>query len=64
MESEDIHRIAMACYIEGIDPVSLALSAHHLAQAEACLAEMRGASDTDTYYRCLDALSQLEEEVR
>ena len=58
MENETVQTIAMACFVEGIEPASLALSATHLAQAEACLAELRGDSDTDTYYRCLEALSR------
>lgn len=57
MNSDEIARIAMACFVEGLDPATLALAPHHLAQAESRLAEIRGDSDTDTYCRCLDLLS-------
>lgn len=56
MNSEGIQRIAMACFVEGIELVSLALAPHHIAQGEAFLAGMTGDSDTDTYCRCLEAL--------
>lgn len=62
MKRESIERIAMACFVEGIDLASLALALHHVAQGEAFIAEMHGESDTDTYYRCLEALLHDEEE--
>lgn len=56
MNVESIERIAMACFVEGVELASLALAPHHVAQGETFLAELRGESDTDTYYRCMDAL--------
>lgn len=35
MKSESIERIAMACFVEGIELASLALAPHHIAQGEA-----------------------------
>ena len=57
MREHDISRIAMACFVEGIEPSTLALSPGHLAQVEALLAGMGAGSDTDGYCRCLEALS-------
>ncbi|MEY4669882.1 MAG: hypothetical protein RL518_2581 [Pseudomonadota bacterium] len=57
MREHELSRIAMACFVEGIDPPSLALSPGHLARVEALLADISGHSDTDRYWRCLEALS-------
>ena len=54
----------MACFVEGIEPASLALAPHHIAQAEAFLAGIRGDSDTDTYCRCLESLLHESEDKR
>lgn len=64
MNKESIQRIAMACFVEGIEPASLALAPHHIAQAEAFLAGIRGDSDTDTYCRCLESLLHESEDKR
>ena len=62
MNSESIQRVAMACFVEGIELANLALAPHHMAQGEAFIAEMRGESDADTYCRCLEALQHEREE--
>jgi len=56
MREYNLSRIAMACFVEGLDPTNLALSPGHLAQVEALLAGITTDSDTDGYYRCLEAL--------
>jgi hypothetical protein len=57
MGDHDLSRIAMACFVEGIDPSSLALSPGHLAQVEALLVGIGAESGTDGYYRCLESLA-------
>jgi hypothetical protein len=57
MRDHELLRIAMACFVEGIDPSTLALSPGHLAHIESFLAGFGSESDTDGYYRCLTALS-------
>ena len=57
MPDYELSRIAMACFVEGLDPASLALSPGHLAHVEGLIGEIGGDSDTDGYYRCLEALS-------
>lgn len=57
MREYELSRIAMACFVEGIDPGSLALSPGHLAQVEALLVGIGAESDTDGYYRCLESLA-------
>jgi len=58
MREHDLSRIAMACFVEGIDPTTLALSPGHLAQVEALLVGVAADSDTDRYYRCLEVLAE------
>lgn len=57
MRDYELSRIAMACFVEGIDPASLALSPGHLSQIEALLRGIGAESDTDGYYRCLESLA-------
>jgi len=57
MREHDLDRIAMACFVEGIEPSTLGLSPGHLAQIEKLLVAIEADSPTDGYYRCLDALS-------
>jgi hypothetical protein len=57
MSEHELSRIAMTCFVEGIDPSRLALSPGHLARVEALLVEFGAESDTDGYYRCLATLS-------
>lgn len=57
-----IERIAMACFIEGIEPAEIGLPSVQLAQCEAIIATIVSGSELDTYYRCLDLLSQKQEE--
>lgn len=57
MREHDLDRIAMACFVEDIEPSTLGLSPGHLAQVERFLATIRSDSATDGYFRCLDALS-------
>jgi hypothetical protein len=55
----------MACFVEGIDPASLALSPGHLAYVEGVIAEIGGDCGTDGYYRALESLSvEPSEEIR
>ena len=57
MAEHDILRIAMACFVEGIDPTNLALAPGNLVRAHSIMVELVNDSETDGYYRCLDALS-------
>ena len=57
MREHDLDRIAMACFVEGIEPSTIGLSPGHLAQVERFLVTIGSDSATDGYYRCLDALS-------
>jgi hypothetical protein len=58
MREYDLSRIAMACFVEGLDPTTLALSPGHLTQVEALLVGITADSDTDGYYRCLEVLAE------
>jgi hypothetical protein len=65
MPTYALSRIAMACFVEGIDPASLALSPGHLAYVEGVIAEIGGDCGTDGYYRALESLSvEPSEEIR
>ena len=57
MSDHALSRIAMACFVEGIDPATLALAPGHLARVEVLREELGATSDTDGYYRCLESLS-------
>jgi hypothetical protein len=57
MEEHELSRIAMACFVEGIDPISLALSPGHLAHVEALVVSLGTESDTQGYCRSLEGLS-------
>lgn len=57
MAEHDISRIAMACFLEGIDPAALALSPGHLVRVHALISELRNGSETEGYCRCIEALS-------
>ncbi len=57
MREHELSRIAMACFVEGIDPSTLAIAPGHLALVEKILAGCGADSGTDDYYRCLNALS-------
>ena len=58
MQVEDISLLAMACFVEGIDPASLALPSHHALRVESILQELNSESETDAYHRCLETLSR------
>lgn len=57
MQIEDVSWIAMACFVEGMEPASLALSPHHLLKVESIISDLKRESETDAYYRCLEILS-------
>jgi hypothetical protein len=57
MAEHDLSRIAMACFLEGIDPATLALSPRHLASVQSRIAQLCDGSETEGYYRCIEALS-------
>jgi hypothetical protein len=57
MREHELLRIAMACFVEEIDPSTLALSPGHLSHVEALIISFGANSDTDGYYRCLESLS-------
>ena len=57
MSEHELSRIAMACFVEGIDPATLALAPGHLARVEKFFVEFGATSDTDGYCRCLELLS-------
>jgi hypothetical protein len=57
MAEQDLSRIAMACFLEGIDPSALALSPSHLVRVQSLMAEFCNGSETDGYYRCIESLS-------
>lgn len=57
MSEYELTRIAMACFVEGIDPSTLALAPGHLSRVEALFEGFGAQSDTDGYYRCLESLS-------
>lgn len=57
MQLEDLSWIAMACFVEGIDPASLALAPHHVLKIASLITDLKQEGETDAYYRCLEALS-------
>lgn len=57
MAEYDISRIAMACFVEGIDPATLALSPGHLVSVHSRIVELCTESETEGYYRCIEFLS-------
>jgi hypothetical protein len=63
MPEHKLSHIAMACFLEGIDPATLALAPGHLAHIEALIVGIRADSDTDGYYRCLESLSSESSEA-
>jgi hypothetical protein len=48
----------MACFVEGIEPASLALSTRDILKAESIIADLTRESETDGYYRCIEMLSE------
>lgn len=59
MSDEAVLWIAMACFMEGLGPSALALSARHLLMVEAVISELKAESPPVAYYRCLETLSAL-----
>ena len=57
MQIDDVSWIAMACFVEGIDPSSLALPPHYELKVDSIISELKSESETDAYYRCLETLS-------
>ncbi|NDF15295.1 hypothetical protein EB061_08240 [bacterium] len=57
MAEHDLSRIAMACFLEGIDPATLALSPGHLVSVQSQIVELCNGSETEGYYRCIEFLS-------
>jgi len=57
MVEHDLSRIAMACFLEGIDPATLALSPGHLVSVQSQIVELCTGSETEGYYRCIEFLS-------
>jgi hypothetical protein len=59
--SIDTRRLAMACFLEGVEPTALALAPRHLIQVEEVFRELREEIPTVAYYRCLESLTSDEE---
>ena len=57
MQIDQLSWLAMACFVEGIEPASLALSPHHVLKVESIISELTSESETDAYYRCVEMLS-------
>jgi len=62
MVEHDLSRIAMACFLEGIDPATLALSPGHLVSVQSQIVELCTGSETEGYYRCIEFLSSSDGE--
>lgn len=60
-DSIDTRRLAMACFLEGVDPAGLSLAPRHLIQVEKVFCELREEIPTVAYYRCLESLTFKEE---
>ena len=58
-----LRRVAMACFVEGIDPFNLSLAPRHLIQVEEMLSTLKGEIPTVAYHQCLESLSSHEEEA-
>ena len=56
MAEHDLSRIAMACFLEGIDPATLALSPGHLVSVQSRIVDLCTGSETEGYYRCIESL--------
>ena len=63
MKLEDLSWIAMACFVEEIDPASLALEPRHVLKVESIIADLKREAETDAYYECLMALSAPDQGV-
>lgn len=57
MQIDQLSWLAMACFVEGIEPASLALSPHHVLKVESIISQLTSESETDAYYRCVEMLS-------
>ncbi len=55
-------RIAMACFVEGIDPATLSLGTRHLIQVEEVLSQLKKEIPTIAYHGCLESLASRGEE--
>ena len=55
-------RVAMACFVEGIDPSNLSLAPRHLIQVEEVISTLKREIPTVAYHQCLESLASLEEE--
>lgn len=56
-------RIAMACFVEGISPANLSLTARHLIEVEEALSLLTKEVPTIAYHQCLESLASHEEEL-
>lgn len=53
----DPSRVAMACFLEGVDPAALSLAPRHLIQVEHVMLDLRKENPTIAYHRCLESLA-------
>lgn len=58
---KDLSWISMACFIEGIEPASLALAPSTLENVHREVAALRGLPALEVYAECLERLSQSDE---
>lgn len=56
-ESQEIRRLAAACFLEEIEPGDLRFEDRHLIAVRRELVELRGLSTSEAYLRCLAQLT-------
>ena len=57
-ESQEIRRLAAACFLEEIDPRDLGCEERHLIALQREVAELRTIASSEAYLRCLSELTK------